>query len=261
LTNWGTVNWTGGSLTLWKSGSALGDVYNQPGALFDVQCDQMLTLSYGTESILNAGTVRKSAATGTTQIQVRFDNTGTVEAAKGTIQFSGSYTSALTSNLRFILSGTTAGTGFGQVRFSTALVPAGVVSGEVVSGFNPATGTRFQVIAAGLADVPLSIDRNAGNGYVFDFFRTGDTLSLVTRPGHFTLPPYLSLLYVRPSIWSFLLEGQPGLTYRIQSAPDLRQAPPIDWATICTNTTASGLVQLLITNTVVPQQFYRAVTP
>ena len=131
----------------------------------------------------------------------------------------------------------------------------------MVSGFNPPTGARFQVIAGGLADTPLNIDRNAGNGYVFDFFRTGDTFTLVTRPGHFTLPPLLSLLNVRTGIWSFLLEGQPGLTYRIQSASELRTVPPTEWTTIGTNTTPSGLVQLLVTNTVAPHQFYRAVTP
>jgi hypothetical protein len=251
LTNWGTINWLSRGLSLANNNSSSrGAIYNQAGALFDVQCDQTLsTGGWGYEFIVNAGTFRKSAVTGTTQIQVRFDNSGTVEAAKGTISFSsGSYTSAPTSNLRFILSGTTAGTGFGQVRFGTPLVPAGIVSGEVVTGFNPPTGTGFQVISGGLAATPLGIDRNAGNGYVFDFFGAGDTLTLVTRPGHFTLPPLLSLLYVRPGIWSLLLEGAPGLTYRVFSASDVRETPPTDWTPLRTNTTASGLVQLLITN-------------
>jgi len=109
--------------------------------------------------------------------------------------------------------------------------------------------------------MPYNIDRDAGNGYVFDFFRTGHTLTLVTRPGRFTLPPYLSLSSLRPGIWSFLMEGQPGLAYRVLSASELRQTPPMDWTTIATNTTASGLVQLLVTNSPAPRQFYRAVTP
>ncbi len=261
LTNWGTVNWIGGKLSLYNGAGSSGVLYNQSGGLFDVQCDQPLALGYDLTVFSNAGALRKSAATGTTTLGVDFQNTGAVEAAKGTILFSGGYASAPTSNLRFILSGTTAGTGFGQVRFSTGLVPAGVVSGEVVSGFNPPAGSGFQVIASGLAGDPFYVDRDAGNGYVFDFFRTGDTFTLVTRPGRFTLPPYLSLYQVGPGIWGLLLEGQPGLTYRIQSTSELRDTPPTEWTTFSTNTTASGLVQLLITNTVAPQQFYRAVTP
>jgi len=107
--------------------------------LFDVQCDQDLWWSTGLEVFANRGILRKSAGTGTTTIQARLDNTGTVEGQKGTMQFSGSYTSTPSSNLRFILSGTTAGTGYGQVSFVPALVPAGTVSGEVVSGF-PSVG-------------------------------------------------------------------------------------------------------------------------
>ncbi len=262
VTNWGTINWAGDDLTLRNDGSSsdAGAIYNQPGALFDVQCDQRLANYFGSEFIVNAGIFRKSAGTGSAGINVGFDNTGTVQVEKGAVHFSGSYTSAPTSNLRFIFSGMTAGTGFGQVRFGTALVPAGVVSGEVVSGFSPPTDTRFQVISGGLAGDLFNVDRDAGNGYVFDFFRAGDTFTLVTRPGHLTLPPLLSLLKVRPGIWSFLMEGQPGLTYRIQSASELRETPPTEWVTIGTNTTPSGLVQFLVTNTAT-QQFYRAVTP
>jgi hypothetical protein len=69
------------------------------------------------------------------------------------------------------------------------------------------------------------------------------------------------LLGVGQAIRSFLLESQPGLTYRILSASAMGDTPPPAWTPLCTNTTASGLVSLLITNGLAPYQFYRAVTP
>ena len=69
LTNYGTVNWSGGDWTINNNGGYTGAVYNQPGGLFDVQCDQSLNnyldgydyhgTGYGFFS--NAGTLRKSA--------------------------------------------------------------------------------------------------------------------------------------------------------------------------------------------------------
>jgi hypothetical protein len=90
----------------------------------------------------------------------------------------------------------------GQPHTTALLVAAGAVSGQLLPGFNPPAGASFQVITAGLAETPLFIDRDAGNGYVFNFFGGDGALTLVARPGRFTLPPTLSLLPVRPDIRS-----------------------------------------------------------
>src|ERR1035441_8282536 len=71
LTNAGTVVVTNTDyVRLWYSPPAsYGAIYNLPGALFDIQNDQFyLWTAYGTEFFNNAGTLRKSAGSGTTVI-------------------------------------------------------------------------------------------------------------------------------------------------------------------------------------------------
>jgi hypothetical protein len=130
----------------------------------------------------------------------------------------------------------------------------------VVSGFNPPAGTPFQVISGGLEATPLYIDRDAGNGYVFDFSGASGTLTLVARPANLTLPPHISLLRGYPGTLSFLMDGEPGLTYCIQTTHDVG-ASTADWPAIHTTNTPSGLIQLLLTNSVRPERFFQAVTP
>jgi hypothetical protein len=67
-----------------------GAVYNQAGALFDIQNDQVINCAcYGFELFQNNGTVRKSVGAGVTSFNVAFTNAGTVDAQSGTIQFGG----------------------------------------------------------------------------------------------------------------------------------------------------------------------------
>ena len=262
LTNWGTVNWGGGQLHVYNDASVwFGGIYNEAGGVFDVKCDQPLTAQSGAgwESFANNGTFRKSAGPGTTTVSVPFNNSGTILSEKGTLLFDSIYSFTPNSNLRFTLNGTNPGIDFGQVRFVTPWDPTnGVVSGQVATGFHPPSGTQYRVISGGLAQIPLHVDRNAGNGYVFDYFRRADTLTLVTRPADLTLPPHLSLLHGYPGTLSLLMEGQPGLDYRLLSNTNLAST---NWTTFYTTNTPDGLIQVLVTNTPLPSQFYRAVTP
>src|ERR1039458_5373581 len=92
LTNAGTVVVTNTDyVRLWYSPPAsYGAIYNLPGALFDIQNDQFyLWTAYGTEFFNNAGTLRKSAGSGTTVIDPIINNTGTVDAETGTLSFHG----------------------------------------------------------------------------------------------------------------------------------------------------------------------------
>src|SRR5208337_3808462 len=69
LTNAGTVIWTnsGGLDVPNGSGVYFGLIENLAGGLFDIQCDQSLNNNAGTTAYFyNAGTLRKSANTGTT---------------------------------------------------------------------------------------------------------------------------------------------------------------------------------------------------
>ena len=92
LTNAGTVEWLGGNLVAqnYPPNSYFGAVQNLAGGLWDVQCDQSLYNNYGSGSPYfdNAGTVQKTAGTGTTTISIPFNNAGAVTAQSGTIAFS-----------------------------------------------------------------------------------------------------------------------------------------------------------------------------
>lgn len=97
LTNAGTVIWTnaGGIDVANNNSYYAGLIENLPGALFDVQCDQVLQNNAGTTAYFhNAGTLRKSALTGTTSFEIPLLNSGTVVGLQGALDFSGNGTLA-----------------------------------------------------------------------------------------------------------------------------------------------------------------------
>jgi hypothetical protein len=92
MTNSGTVAWTGTGVMrvfYYPGGNLYGAIYNLAGGLFDIQNDQSLENYTSTEVFSNAGTVRKSAGSGTTTISPQFNNTGTVAVLSGTLAFNG----------------------------------------------------------------------------------------------------------------------------------------------------------------------------
>src|SRR6266849_5468991 len=120
LTNAGTVTWTGsGNLYVYNDNSSLrGAIYNLAGALFDIQNDQGLACAcYGYEFFSNAGTLRKSAGTGTTTISTPFYNSGLVTVQQGALNFSNGGTVEGTFNAA---AGTTIGFSGGSFSYSTA---------------------------------------------------------------------------------------------------------------------------------------------
>ena len=109
LVNAGLGIWTGGDTSLYdirfKNGAVL---LNQAGATFDIQTDQDFEQSTGAAGAFNnGGTLLKSAGTGTTEIEVVFNNTGTVEVQSGTLRLdaggtsSGSFTAEASAVLAF----------------------------------------------------------------------------------------------------------------------------------------------------------------
>jgi fibronectin-binding autotransporter adhesin len=86
--NTGTVTWTGGTV----QGNSNPTFDNQAGGVLDLQTDNTFFASSdsSTRTLLNSGTVRKSAGAGTTVWQDVFNNTGTVEIQTGTLQLTGS---------------------------------------------------------------------------------------------------------------------------------------------------------------------------
>ena len=78
FTNLGTVNWLAGNVNIYNNapGSFTGEIWNQAGALFDIQCNLTVSAGISPATFHNAGLVRKSAGSGTTAITVELDNTG-----------------------------------------------------------------------------------------------------------------------------------------------------------------------------------------
>ncbi|HXP62036.1 MAG TPA: carboxypeptidase-like regulatory domain-containing protein, partial [Dongiaceae bacterium] len=106
LTNAGTVNWTSGTVAV----CCAGPIVNLAGALWDIQCDQTLYETCCVSSnfqFLNAGTVRKSAGSGTTYLQIPFYNTGSLSLLNGSVSFNLANTYAQAgATLDFGLAGT-----------------------------------------------------------------------------------------------------------------------------------------------------------
>lgn len=91
LTNQGTINYTGtGDLVVQN-----GVVDNQAGALIDLQTDQFFNDNGLSNTFTNAGTLRKSGGTGTSDFEgpIVFNNTGTVDVQTGTLSLSRTGTS------------------------------------------------------------------------------------------------------------------------------------------------------------------------
>ncbi|WYM00653.1 MAG: Calx-beta domain-containing protein [Gloeotrichia echinulata CP02] len=91
IENQGTTTWTGGDIYLYNSA-----VWNNTDTgVFDIQSDRYFYHWYGNQPKLNnAGTLKKTAGTGTTYISTQFNNTGTVQVSSGTLNLQGGGTSS-----------------------------------------------------------------------------------------------------------------------------------------------------------------------
>ena len=148
LTNAGTVNWEGGDISvLGPAGGFTGEIWNQPGALWDIQCDQVLAGSYPGDTFQNAGLVQKDTTTGTTSFNIYLNNTATVEADLGTISLQGGYSDTSSANLAVSLGGTTSGSGYGNINFNTPLAADSTFTVKTRNGFQPNPGDTFAVLS------------------------------------------------------------------------------------------------------------------
>ncbi len=98
LTNAGTVVMTNSGRLEVSYASVFGYfglIENLPGALWDIQNDQVMTPYYaGPAYFHNAGILRKSGQSGATTIYVPFNNSGSVTALQGMLDFNGGGTLA-----------------------------------------------------------------------------------------------------------------------------------------------------------------------
>jgi hypothetical protein len=191
LLNNGAATWSGGQITalnnaLWS---------NAPTAILDLQADGSAFGTFaGNPRIVNAGTLRKSAGSGTTAVSISCTNFGLVQVNTGTLRFDGNFTqksgqtvlnggSYFFLNTAQLLGGTLQGSGSitGSVSNNAVVSPgasAGLLSmtGNYSEGPNAhlaielggtTSGTGYdQLSVGGTATLRGSLDVSYVNGFI-----------------------------------------------------------------------------------------------
>jgi hypothetical protein len=193
LTNSGTINWTGsGAITIYNNNSSSYNciINNQPSGLFNIQCDQSLSSGgYGSESITNSGTFRKTAGVGTTAINIPFSETGTLDVQSGIISFSGAY-SQIGGTMNF---GITSLANYGKIAFSANAPFTGTLSVNFNSGYSPSAGDAFNLVSYTThSNIFTSLSLPSSADWLVTYGDTLLTLSVLTvhaGAGNVTLTP------------------------------------------------------------------------
>jgi len=145
LTNAGTVNWQGGNIDVVFDGHGyFGEIWNEAGAVWNIQCDMSLSRDSGQEAFNNAGAVTKNTTSGTTVFTAALNNSGLLDAENGTISLNGGFD--LTGGI--LSFGVNNLTNYGQIYL--AANPStldGSISAHLNGGYVPATNDSFQLLS------------------------------------------------------------------------------------------------------------------
>ncbi|HEU4886888.1 MAG TPA: IPT/TIG domain-containing protein [Thermoanaerobaculia bacterium] len=185
LNNAGTIQWTGGNIAI-----NLNSVFtNQSSGQFLIQTDADITNTYYNGSFTNAGTMQKSASTGTTSIvaAVPFTNSGTIDVQTGALQVTNP-SLAGTTILKFGIGGTDPLTGYGRLAVTGAVTLAGSIDVDVIPPFVPQGGDLFSVITYGSRTGTLAESLGFGAGRSFSTTYNGTNLTLKAS-GPIITPP------------------------------------------------------------------------
>jgi hypothetical protein len=224
LENGGTVIWTGaGNLT-----ASATVITNRPGALFELRNNT----SFAPQGFFpwrfdNAGTLRKTIATGTSTFAagVSLTNYNRVEIRSGILAANGGYISTGNALLNCAIGGTNAGTGFGQLRVAGTVNLNGSLGVDLANGFVPAVNDSFPVVTAGTRNGSFS-------GF---FYPSNDVTMLISNAPTFVLVRVTDVAPAKPVLFPPELFGTdlrliwtaiPNITYRLEFKPDLRLT---DW--------------------------------
>ena len=168
--NFGTVNWTTGSLDLANPQSVLN---NQSGAIFNLQNTSNAENITGAGTINNAGSVVVKSSANDTTIFTGFNNTGSVTVTSGIFQMFGSGSD---SGSYVIGAGTVLDFAGGSTR---VLQSPASVSGPGVMNFSPTFGAATVTLQNGVSYSPGSTLITGGNVAFNNVATTGD-LTLTT---------------------------------------------------------------------------------
>jgi hypothetical protein len=141
LVNAGTATFTGGGMSV-TGGAALD---NLAGATFLIQGNAALHGSVA--GFDNAGDFRAAAGSGTTTVQLAFNNSGTVEVESGTLSFN----DGVSTGAMHVRSGATL-LFTGSSPYSFTLGPSSVVDGDGTAQFGPlSSGVSYTLVAGSYA--------------------------------------------------------------------------------------------------------------
>ncbi|MFL6246259.1 MAG: IPT/TIG domain-containing protein [Thermoanaerobaculia bacterium] len=185
LNNAGTMQWVGGNIAI-----NLNSVFtNQSGGQFLIQTDSDISNTYYNGSFTNAGTMQKSATTGTTAIYpaIPFTNSGTIDVQSGALQVTNP-SLAGTTLLKFGIAGTTPLTGYGRLAVTGAVTLAGTIDVDVINPFVPQGGDLFSVITYSSRTGTLGESLAFGSGRSFSTTYNGTNLTLTTSGPTITPP-------------------------------------------------------------------------
>jgi hypothetical protein len=255
LTNAGTVVATNSSYLrlIYSPPTYNGQIDNLAGGLFDVQNDQFYLYNYyGTEFFNNAGTLRKSAGTGGTQIYPLVQNAGgLIESDSGTIVFQ-AVPSLAGGEVRCGLKSLS---NFGKLDISGSASLNGIVGVALLGGYVPAANDSFAILTYGShTGMFTNLDLPAAAAWATNYTATTFTVT-VTGIGS-------GAGWLEKGKWTasgFLLSlsgiSNPGSTI-IYATTNLLSA----WTPIYTNPPATNSIQFLDpTSTNYRTRFYRAV--
>ncbi len=176
ITNFGLIRWPASGPNAWYFNTAR--IQNQPGGVIDVQKDGSFSLNISPAGFYNAGILRKSAGTGTSQITMGFTNTGTIQAYSGLLDFPSGY----------IMTGGTVTYGigdavnFGRINVTGNAPLTGSLGAVLLNGYQPATNTLFTVMSFGSSSGFFADTSGlfVGNGRYFEPVYAATSLSLLT---------------------------------------------------------------------------------
>ncbi|WP_222595614.1 beta strand repeat-containing protein, partial [Microcystis aeruginosa] len=166
IENQGTVTWTNGDIYLYN-----GATWNNTATgVFDIQGNNGFYQWYSNQAKLNnAGTLKKTAGTGTTTISTQLNNTGTVQVQTGTLNLTGGGSS---SGVLQVNSGANLNFGGGNHTLSD-----GQLTGSGIISVNGANLTVSGAIVSDVNNLTLSNGTLALNG------TTGSTVDNLTQSG------------------------------------------------------------------------------
>ena len=252
LTNNGTINWSGTTVSVANNAALYtGAIYNQPGAVFNLQSDQSLaSAGYGFELLNNAGTIRKTAGLGASTFSLTFANTGTLDAQSGTIRIAGPYTQT-GGAMNF---GITSLSYFGQINFTAAAPLTGTLSVNFNGNYFPSAGDSFALVTYGSrSGLFTSLALPAQAQWQTNYSATTFTLSVLSVVGG-GVPVTLKPVALSAGHFTLEINGPLGPTYVVQASSNL-----VNWVSFLTNTPSVVPFPVVDTNAGnFTHRFYRA---